>query len=172
MPLPVAHGLVGAAVVAALHPRPARFKRLPLVAGAFLANCADLDFALVFLLHSKDWHRSFTHSVCFALALTVAAAVVAGRSRLREVVAYGAAYASHCWLDFATTKAGGGLELLWPLSDARLGLRLWGLSEMPSGMTPGGVLRSLLLEVALFAPPLLAVLYARKLAAKTERGVS
>ena len=172
MPLPVAHGLVGAAVVAALHPRPARFKRLPLVAGALLANCADLDFALVFLLHSKDWHRSFTHSVCFALALTVAAAAVAGRARLREVVAYGAAFASHCWLDFATTKAGGGLELLWPLTDARLGLRLWGLSEMPSRMTPGGVLKSLLLEAALFAPLLLAVIYARKRAVKTERGGS
>ncbi|MCA1616603.1 MAG: metal-dependent hydrolase [Acidobacteria bacterium] len=167
MPLPVAHGLVGAAVVAALHPRPGRLRRLPLVAGALLANCADLDFALVFLLHSKDWHRSFTHSLFFALALTAAAAAVAGRSRLREVVAYGAAFASHCLLDYATTKAGGGLELLWPLSDARLGLRLWGLSEMPSRMPPGGVLKSLLLEAALFAPLLFAALYARKRAAQS-----
>ena len=172
MPLPIAHGLVGAAVVAALHPRPNRMRRLPLVAGALIANCADLDFALVFLLHSKDWHRSFTHSIFFALALTVAAAALAGRSRLREVIAYGAAFASHALLDYLTTKAGGGLELLWPLTDARLGLRLWGLSELPSRMPPGGVLKSLLLEAALFTPPLLAVLYARKLHAKTERGAS
>lgn len=172
MPLPVAHGLVGAAVVAALHPRPRRLKRLPLVAGALLANCADLDFVLVLLLHSKDWHRSFTHSLFFAAALALAAAAIAGRARLREAAAYGAAFASHGLLDYATTKAGGGVELLWPLADARLGLRLWGLSELPSRMPPGGVWKSLLLEAALFTPLLLAAVYARKLAAKTERGAS
>ena len=172
MPLPVAHGLLGAALVAALHPRPRRLRRLPLVAGALVANCADLDFALVFLFHSKDWHRAFTHSVFFALALTLAAAALLGRSRLREVLAYGAAFASHGLLDCATTKAGGGVELLWPLSGERLGLRLWGLSEIPSRMPPGGIWKSLLLEAALFTPLLLAALYARKPSVKTERGAS
>ena len=170
MPLPVAHGLLGAALVAALHPRPGRLKRLPLAAGALLANSADLDFALVFLFHSKDWHRSFTHSVFFALALTLAAAAALGRARLREVLAYGAAFASHGLLDYATTEFGGRVELLWPLSRERLGLGLWGLSEVPSRMPPGGVLRSLLFEAALFAPLLLAALYARKLSVKGERG--
>ena len=172
MPLPVAHGLLGAALVSALHPRPRRLHRLPLVAGALIANCADLDFALVFLYHSKDWHRAFTHSIFFALALTLSAAALAGRTRLREVLAYGAAFASHGLLDYATTKAAGGVQLLWPLSGERLGLRLWGLSEVPSRMPPGGVWKSLLLEAALFAPLLLAVLYARKLSVKTERGAS
>ena len=51
MPLPFAHGLVGAGIVAALHPEPARRRFAPLIVGALLANCADVDFALVFLTH-------------------------------------------------------------------------------------------------------------------------
>lgn len=172
MPLPVAHGLVGAAVVAALHPRPRRWRGLPLAAGAFLANCADLDFLLVFLLHSKEWHRSFTHSLFFAAALAAAALALFGRRRAREVAAYGAAYASHGLLDFLTTKIGGGVELLWPFSPDRLGLRLWGLSEVPSRLPAAEVLGWLAVEAALFAPLLAAALYARRLAAKKERGAS
>jgi membrane-bound metal-dependent hydrolase YbcI (DUF457 family) len=75
MPLPFAHGLVGASIVAALHPRPARRHFAPLVMGALFANCADLDFALVALAHDRSYHRGFTHSLVFALALCVVSLV-------------------------------------------------------------------------------------------------
>ena len=167
MPLPTAHGLLGAGLVAALHPRPVSGRRaVPLLVGALLANAADLDFVLVFALGSKAWHRGFTHSLAFALAVTLALALSLGKRRLREAVAYGLAFASHGVLDFLTAKDGGGVELLWPFAGERLRLGWWGLSEVPSRLPPAGVLRALVIEIALFAPPLLAVLVLRRAAAK------
>jgi membrane-bound metal-dependent hydrolase YbcI (DUF457 family) len=165
----MAHGLVGAAVVAALHPQPLRRRGLPLFAGAALANCADLDFCLVLLAHDKSLHRGFTHSLAFSLALTAAALAVWGGARAWEVLAYGACYTSHGLLDYATTKMGGGVELLWPLSRERFGLRLWGLSELPSRLPPAEVLGWLAVEFLLFAPPFLVLLLLRRRRAKTSR---
>jgi inner membrane protein len=182
MPLPVAHGFVGAAVVAALLTRDSsaaadgtreslRRRRLPLAAGALLANAADLDFVLVFALGSRAWHRGFTHSLAFALVVALTLLVALGRRRARKAAAYGLAYASHALLDFATTKQGGGLELLWPFNADRLGLRWFGLSEIPSRLPPAEVLKALCLEFALFAPPLLFVLWLRgRIDARTEAG--
>jgi membrane-bound metal-dependent hydrolase YbcI (DUF457 family) len=162
MPLPFAHGLVGAGVVAALHPRPTRRHFAPLVLGALLANCADLDFALVALAHDRSYHRGFAHSLAFALAVCVAMLLAFGRARVREALAYGLAYASHSLLDYSTTKFGGGVELLWPFTPERFGLGVVGLSELPSRMPVGGVLKALLSELLIFAPLLACVLLARR----------
>ena len=170
MPLPVAHGLLGAGLVAALHARPASGRRaVPLLVGALLANAADLDFVLVLALGSRAWHRGFTHSLAFALVVTLMLALSLGARRLRDALTYGLAFASHGVLDFLTAKEGGGVELFWPFAGERLRLGWWGLSEVPSRLPPAGVLRALALEVALFAPPLLAVLLLRKAAAKRAR---
>jgi membrane-bound metal-dependent hydrolase YbcI (DUF457 family) len=175
MPLPVAHGLIGATVVAALRPRSKgaavsprsslRRRYLPLLAGALIANAPDLDFVLVFALGSRAWHRGFTHSLAFALLVSLAFFLMLGRRRVRQAAAYGLAYASHALLDFASTKAGGGLELLWPFSADRFALRRFGLSELPSRLPPAEVLKSLCIEFALFAPLLLFVLWLRRRAA-------
>jgi membrane-bound metal-dependent hydrolase YbcI (DUF457 family) len=169
MPLPVAHGLVGAAVVAAFHPQPLGRKGLPLVVGALAANCADLDFVLVALTHSKSWHRGFTHSLAFSLLLTALGLALWGRARPRKVLTYGACYTSHGLLDYVTTKFGGGVKLLWPVSRERFGLRLWGLSELPSRLPPAEVLRWLGVEFLIFAPPLLLILWLRCRHAETPR---
>jgi inner membrane protein len=165
MPTPVAHSLVGAGLVAAVLPRRAgraRYWRWALVAGAALANAADMDFFLVFVFRSRAWHRGFTHSLVFALVVFLCFLLALGRARAREAVAFGLAYASHVLLDFATTKTSGGLELLWPFSFDRLGLRWWGLSELPSSLPLAEVLKSLSLEFVLFAPPLLFLILLRK----------
>jgi membrane-bound metal-dependent hydrolase YbcI (DUF457 family) len=162
MPLPVSHGLLGASIVAAIHPHPRGRYYIPLLAGAGLANAADLDFALVFLLGSKGWHRGFSHSLIFALIVCLGFALSFGRHRLREALAYGLAFASHALLDYATTNAGGGVELLWPFSLGRMGLRWVGLSELPSRLPAAEVVESLLLECALFAPLLLSVMGVRR----------
>ncbi|HEV3467840.1 MAG TPA: metal-dependent hydrolase [Pyrinomonadaceae bacterium] len=167
MPLPVAHGLLGASVVAALQPRsflttPGRLAAA-LLAGAFAANAADLDFLLVFALRSKTWHRGFTHSLAFALLVGAALAAGLGRERARQAAAYGLAFASHAVLDWVTTKEGGGVELLWPFTGERFVPGWWGLSEVPSRMPAADILKSLAVEFALFAPPLLAVLLWRRL---------
>ncbi len=166
MPLPVAHSLVGASLVAAVLPREGRY-RLLLAAGAVLANAADLDFILSFALRSRGWHRGFTHSLAFALAVSLCFLLLLGRRRAREAAAFGLAYGSHALLDFATTREGGGLELFWPFSAERLGLRWWGLSELPSRLPPAEVLKSAGLELLLFAPPLVLLLLWRR---KVGRG--
>jgi len=172
MPLPVAHGLVGATVVAAVRPRAAtRRYYLALFAGAALANAADLDFILVFALGSRAWHRGFTHSLAFALVVCLALFVALGTRRARAAAGYGLAYASHALLDFATTKEGGGLELLWPFSADRWGLRWRGLSEIPSRVAPAELFKFVCVEFALFAPPLLVVLLlGRRAAARARAG--
>ena len=127
MPLPIAHSLVGASLVAAVVPRRPRYWLL-LAAGAALANAADLDFILVFLFRSRAWHRGFTHSLVFSLAVFLCLLLALGRARAREAAGYGLAYASHALLDFATTEVriSRGVELFWPFSEDRFGLRWWG----------------------------------------------
>jgi inner membrane protein len=173
MPLPVAHGLLGASLVAAVLPRrrPRRYA-LALAAGALLANAADLDFVLVFALHSRGWHRGFTHSLAFALAVGLAFLVAFGRAGAAKAAAYGLAYASHAVLDFATTKLGGGVELLWPFTAGRFALGRLGLSEVPSRVPPAGIVRYLVVELVIFAPPLLALLLWRRRSRSQETVVS
>lgn len=166
MPLPIAHGLLGAGIVAAIHPLPKKRFCIPLLAGALLANAADFDFALVFILRSKSWHRGFTHSVTFALLVWLVFALSLGLRRLRPAIAYGLAFASHGLLDYVTTKEGGGVELLWPFSSGRLMFGLIGLSEVPSRMRPAEVIIWLGLELLLFTPPLLLLLVVRQYVGK------
>ena len=166
MPLPVAHSLVGATAVAAVMSREgSRRYRLSLLAGALLANVADLDFVLVFGLGWRGWHRGPTHSLFFALVVCLLLFSMLGLRRARRAAAYGLAYATHALLDFSTTKYGGGLEMLWPFSAERSGLRLFSLSELPSLAPSPQILKWLCLEFALFAPPLLLVLWLRRRAA-------
>ena len=167
MPLPVAHGLLGASVTAALHPHPAPDRDYrPLLVGALLANAADLDFLLVFALHSKAWHRGFSHSIVFALFVCVFSAVLLGKPRLRAAVAYGLAFASHGVLDYLTTKEGGGVELMWPFSGERLIFGWRGLSETPSRLTRVEILEAVAVEFALFTPLLLGALLLRRALAR------
>jgi membrane-bound metal-dependent hydrolase YbcI (DUF457 family) len=165
--MPVAHGLLGASLVAAVLPRvnPRRYA-LSLAAGALLANAADLDFGLVFALHSRAWHRGFTHSLAFALVVGLVFFVSLGRTRARRATAYGLAYASHAVLDFATTKFGGGVELLWPFTSGRFALGLLGLSEIPSRVPPAGIVKYIVVEFLIFTPPFLALLLWRRRAGK------
>lgn len=163
MPLPVAHGLVGASLVAASVPRAGRARYwLPLAAGALLANAADLDFAAVVLFGSRGWHRGFTHSLVFAFVVALGLLCALGRRRARVALGLGLAYASHALLDFATTKEGGGVELFWPFNAERFGLRCWALSELPSRLPALEILKFLSLEFVLFAPPLLFLILLRR----------
>jgi len=165
MPLPIAHALVGASIAAALHTRPdppLRRYRIALIVGAVLANAPDLDFFLVFTLHSRAWHRGFTHSLVFAGLVCMLFVLASGRRRRRDALAYGLAFASHGVLDFLTTKFGGGVELFWPFSAERLMLGWAGLSEIPSRLPPLTILKWLAVESIVFAPLLLAVLFWRR----------
>ena len=170
--MPLAHALLGGSLVAALHTQP-RQRRFwwSLFVGAVFANAADFDFLLVFALHSKAWHRGFTHSLVFALLIYLLIAVGLGRRRWKEALAFGLAFASHGVLDNVTSKVGGGVELFWPFASDRLILGWQGLSEVPSKMTTVEILQALALELALFAPPLIALLVWRRARAQRETAV-
>ncbi|MEA2205241.1 MAG: LexA-binding, inner rane-associated putative hydrolase [Blastocatellia bacterium] len=168
MPLPVAHGLLGASLVAAVYPQRAKRFWMPLLLGAFLANAADLDFVLAFILNSKTWHRGFSHSLVLALVICLGLLFLFGSRHVREAFAFGLAFASHGILDFLTTKAGGGVELLWPLSLERFGARWVGLSELPSQMPPIEIVESLALEFLLFTPLLLLAIGIRKYVGRNQ----
>ncbi len=160
MPLPIAHALVGASVVAALQPEPAASPRyVQMMVGGLLANAADLDFLLVYAFDSKSWHRGFTHSFLFSFFVFVLCSLLVGRRRIKTAAAYGIAFASHAVLDFVTTKEGSGVQLFFPLYQERLSLGWWGLSEWPSKLTAWQIVWALALEVALFTPVLLAVMF-------------
>ena len=67
MPLPVAHGLLGASIAAALQPSESPRWRTLCVC-ALLGVCPDFDYALNWLrVSGGGWHHGFTHSILFAL---------------------------------------------------------------------------------------------------------
>lgn len=161
--MPIAHGLLGASIVAAVHRQPSRYCGLPLLAGAVLANLPDLDFIIVFIVGSRGWHRTFSHSLLMAAIVGLFFILGLGRNRWREAAAYTLAFASHGLLDFATTVKGGGVELFWPIWTERLKLNLIGLSEIPSHHPPVVLLKFVAVEFLLFTPLLLTVLGLRYL---------
>ena len=161
MPLPIAHGLLGASAVAALHPRATKRFYIPLFIGAFLANAADFDFLFVFIFRSKDWHRGFSHSIAFALVVFLIFVLCLGKRKIREAAAYALAFASHCILDFMTTVNGGGVELLSPFSSERFAFGWRGLSETPSKLSAAEIAQTLGVEFLLFAPLLFFILFLR-----------
>jgi len=168
MPLPVAHALVGASVVAAMERGwTSRRTCLHMLLAALLANAADLDFLLVYAQGSKTWHRAFTHSLVFSLFIFVLLALWLGRQKLKTAAAFGIAFGSHAVLDFVTTKEGSGIELFWPFSEKRVMLGWWGLSEWPSRMTASQITQALAFEFALFAPVLLTIMFLRRRAVST-----
>src|ERR1700738_3497709 len=116
MPLPVAHGLLGATIVAAIHTQPSRLYCAPLLFGALLAIAADLDFLLVFVFDTISWHRGFSHSLVAGLFVLFLFVERFRKWRVSDAFGFVLAFASHGILDSLTTKEGGGVELFWPFS--------------------------------------------------------
>ncbi|HEX8839764.1 MAG TPA: metal-dependent hydrolase [Sphingomicrobium sp.] len=96
----------------------------PLLAAGVLASMlpdADVIFFRFGATYDSAWaHRGFSHSIGFALALGLIAAMVLRRIA-PSAVAFGfvaAAAASHGLLDMLT-NGGHGIALLWPATDKR-----------------------------------------------------
>jgi len=131
MPLPVAHGLVGASIVVALHKGFSWRKNWwPLLVGAILAVSPDFDLFLAWVLkYNIRIHGSFTHSILFAIALGLAGAWLAKEFNRRGVVIYILVALSHGLLDVCTKKEFGGAQLLWPFSTRKIRLDLFSYYE-------------------------------------------
>ena len=168
MPLPVAHGLLGAGVAAAVRQTSQTRRWKPLLTGAFLGICPDFDYALNWLrIAGGGWHHGFTHSILFALFLGLITATVLGERTVRSIVLCSSAIVSHTLLDFLMTES-RGVALWWPLTDRRYKLGLpnpidytWGDATLWGAAVD--LLKISLIELLIFAPVLLAVVWLRRL---------
>jgi membrane-bound metal-dependent hydrolase YbcI (DUF457 family) len=142
----------------------------PLLLGAAVAILPDVDYLLVWGFGLDDtWHRSFTHSLIFALIVGLCAAAIIGAQYWQEALVYITAALSHGLLDALTTKESRGVELYWPFSTrwVRLGLFDYpetklGALQLPWSDTLWLILKTSALEFVIFAPLLLIVIYLNK----------
>src|ERR1700730_8496105 len=175
MPLPVAHGLLGASVVAAMRPsRPLNDNWRELMLGAFLGICPDFDYFLNLVPGlGGGWHHGFTHSFGFAFLLGFLVSLGAGQFRFKDVITYSLAIVSHPLLDFFFTES-NGVELFWPLSNQRFRMQLpnpinYGLRTTSVWETSIDLLKISVIELMIFAPLLLIVLWATKMSRRRLR---
>ena len=165
MPLPIAHGMIGASVLLAWRePNDKLALWQTLALGAALGILPDTDLAFVWIL---DWgasvHGAMTHSILFAICVGVAVAVWRREERtqrLREGVLFTSAVLAHGVLDMLVRKDFGGAALYWPFSDEKLRFGLFDYFAFYPGSDPLEIVlwRALQIsayETALFAPCLL-----------------
>ena len=161
MPLPIAHGLVGASTVAVMSSRdPARVAWSALAVAAGLAICPDFDVFFSGVLRLGDaWHGSFSHSITFAILVGLMVPTVLRLSPLRSNFRFVAATASHGFLDSLTGKEiHNGEELLWPFSAHRFRVGLFDYfqlghpTEQSAIQTAKALVSISLFEAAVFVP--------------------
>lgn len=162
MPLPVAHGLVGATVGVALN-KPSQSLRWKLVLiGAFLGISPDFDYALNWLrISGGGWHHGFTHSILFAFVLGLSMAIILGERTVWSIFLFVAATASHTLLDFMMTES-RGVALWWPFTNQRYRLRLpnpinYSWNDTSVWTAAPDVLRICITELVIFGPVFLIV---------------
>lgn len=162
MSLPIAHGLVGGAILTALRPRLDFCSlRAAWVLALVLPVLPDFDFAFVWWFGKPVtlWHRTFSHSILFGLACGAAAAALVRRRGVGSpAMAFGyvaALVLSHAVLDMCGHGhgiPGRGVALLWPFSMTFYALP-W--QFLPPGRhgAPAVYLRTALIELLLLGPP-------------------
>jgi membrane-bound metal-dependent hydrolase YbcI (DUF457 family) len=166
VPLPIAHGLLGATVVAALRPSSEPRTVKMLLTGALLAISPDADYILNWLqIDYGGWHHGFTHSIPFALVMGVVMIAVFRDWKLRSYLVFTLAYVSHTLLDFMFTES-RGVALWWPFTNYRYKLRLpspieyaWSHHSLLQAVIDAAKL--CFIELLIFGPLLLAVLWIR-----------
>jgi hypothetical protein len=131
MPLPIAHGLVGASIIVASREDFSwREDWWPLLVGAVLAISPDFDLFIAWGLgYNQSLHGGISHSILFAIPLGMLGAMLAREFTRRGILVYAAAALSHGLLDFATKKEFGGAALLWPFSSHKFKLNLFNYYE-------------------------------------------
>jgi len=166
MPLPLAHGLVGAGIVIAAR-REFSWRKdwRPLLVGSILAFSPDFDLLSVWLPgRGTQAHGGPTHSILFAIPLGMLGALLAREFNGRGLMVFTSIALSHGLLDFATKKNYGGAQLLWPFSRHKFRLGLFSYYEFSSevGVQPlleilKEALKITYYEAMVFLPLFLAV---------------
>jgi membrane-bound metal-dependent hydrolase YbcI (DUF457 family) len=161
MPLPIAHGLVGASLVALIHPSAEIKNWKPLLWGFLLANSPDLDFAFTFLFGWRNFHRGISHSLVFAFFVGALLFVFLRRKNWRIPFAYALAFLSHTLLDFISASD-GAVRLLKPLHEGKYALGWFGFSELTGGLVISDMLHFSIIETLIFVPVFFIILLAKK----------
>jgi len=167
MPLPVAHALVGASTAVVLRPASRSTHWKPILIAAFLGVCPDLDYALNLMrVSGGGWHHGFTHSIVFALLLGLLTVVILREWKVRSFVVFSAAAVSHTLLDYLITES-YGVALWWPFTDHRYKLQIpnpidYTWSNASIWEAGAGILKSTLVELVIFGPIFLAVVWLRR----------
>lgn len=151
MPLPIAHGLVGASIVSLVHPNSGLKKWQPLLFGFALANFPDLDFVFTFLFGWHGFHRGFTHSFVFAVLIAAVFFALLHKRNWQIPLAYSAALLSHTILDFLSAKS-GGVRILIPFDYNSYKLGWISFSELTRGFLISDMLYFSLIETLIFVP--------------------
>jgi membrane-bound metal-dependent hydrolase YbcI (DUF457 family) len=166
MPLPIAHGLLGATAALALRQSSAHSCK-PILIGAFLGICPDFDYGLNWLhIGGGGWHHGFTHSILFAFILGMGGILISGERNLRSLLLFSTAAVTHTLLDYLMTDS-HGVALWWPFTNQRYKLRLsnpidyaWSQTSVLEALVD--IMRISLIELLVFLPVLLLVMYIKK----------
>jgi membrane-bound metal-dependent hydrolase YbcI (DUF457 family) len=166
MALPVAHALFGASVAAPYLPKgPLKGNLKTILIAAGLGVLPDFDYLFYKVLDwGESWHRSFSHSLVFALIVGAVAAFVFGPFTTRLFVLYTLAIFSHPILDALISEYPSGVQLLWPFSKHMFSFALvdyptiFGQSHETSVIVARVLLISLA-ELLAFTPVLIASLW-------------
>jgi membrane-bound metal-dependent hydrolase YbcI (DUF457 family) len=169
MALPVGHALLGASMAALFLPQDARPQSVRiLLTSALIAVSPDFDYLFYRVLDwGEAWHRSFSHSITFALAVGALATIAIGPRKPKVFLIYSLAIISHPILD-ALVSERGGVQFLWPLSNDMFH---FGLIGYPNVFRDGAdqytvvrrVLEYSLIEGLILAPPLVFIFWLRRL---------
>ncbi|HWP91069.1 MAG TPA: metal-dependent hydrolase [Thermodesulfobacteriota bacterium] len=126
MATPIGHSLAGLAVYGLLSPRNSRIQLSLILLCVFMANIPDFDF-LPGILKGKPalYHQGITHSIGFALTVSLVATVVyraiSKRWSFSSVfILCFFSYLSHLIIDFFSPDAERppfGIPIFWPFSD-------------------------------------------------------
>lgn len=172
MSLPIGHLLAGVCVHAAMAPRVKPLGgRLAWALTALLPQVPDFDFFAVWVLDqpSHVWHRTWSHSLLFALVCGLLGVALwrragDGEGADRDALWIGLFAAllvlSHDLVDMLGYGGGGapgrGVALWWPLSDVAVAAPA-GWQVLPPGIWDHGrgPLKAALMECAWLGPPAL-----------------
>jgi membrane-bound metal-dependent hydrolase YbcI (DUF457 family) len=134
--------------------------------GAVLAILPDCDYFFYKVLDfGEAWHRTFTHSIVFAVVTGVVASALLNPRRPSMTLVYFLATLSHPILDILTSKRAGGVKLFWPFYSERV---RFGFVDYYPFITRAPrpiadimiqLLTTSAVELAVFAPILLATLW-------------
>jgi membrane-bound metal-dependent hydrolase YbcI (DUF457 family) len=153
MALPLVHSSIAAGLART---------RDPILLGslAFLSVLPDFDFLFVWAFggSAHTWHRTWSHSIVFALVLTLIwKHVRSGRFKAITPALFFTVLVSHCLVDLVCVQdpLDHGIMIFWPLSEVRLGWPVMVPLYLTFGDSPfsvEGALRFSALELILAAP--------------------